>query len=379
MKKRVLVTSILSWPLGGVETHLWNLSKLLVEHGAEVTVAARFAHPEIPLLRDSQELPVHVVSTPFIQVSKLAWRRLSTGWARLVWPLQLQERFDVMFTIDVTGFVDFLAQFVKPGGYILANRFGLPDSPRGLHPLAKRRLHGFIAESSYQAERFRQVFGLSVPVAAIPYLTNAQDDAPRRRARAIDELQVVYLGRVDEHKGTYRLLDIWRRLDIHPARLDIHGGGECEQAKSRVRAMGLAEQIGVHGPFTGAPLPGILKAADLLVLPSYAEGLPLVLMEAMAYGVPFVATDVGAVHTLAEDNPDVLVVPLDNEALIKGIRDMAHAIRCGKIDGQRLQSYHQQRYSYESVSRRWLAALLEPESFWSRAAEGEPVAVAGRL
>src|SRR5208282_913892 len=87
MKKRVLVTSILSWPLGGVETHLWNLSKLLVEHGAEVTVAARFAHPEIPLLRDSQELPVHVVSTPFIQVSKLAWRRLSTGWARLVWPL----------------------------------------------------------------------------------------------------------------------------------------------------------------------------------------------------------------------------------------------------------------------------------------------------
>lgn len=377
-KKRILITSILSWPFGGVETHLWNLSKLLIEHGAEVTVATRFAHPEIPLLRDSHELPVHLVSTPFIQVSKLAWRRFSTGWAKLVWPLQFRERFDVMFTIDVTWFVDFLARFVKPDGYILACRAGMPHSPDGLHPLAKRRLHGFVAESSYQAERFREVFSLAIPMAAIPYLTNAQDNPPRRLAHSIDEMHVVYLGRVDEHKGTYRLLDIWPRLNIHPARLDIYGGGECERAKSRVLAMGLAEQVGVHGVFTGAQLPGILKAADLLVLPSHAEGLPLVLMEAMAYGVPFVATDVGAVRTLAQDNPDVLVVPLDNEALIKGIREMAQAIRSGKIDGQRLQSYHQQRYSYDSVSQRWLAALLEPESFWGRGAEAELVRAAGR-
>ena len=269
MKKRILITSILHWPFGGVETHLWNLSKLLVEHGAEVTVATRFAHPEIPLLRDSHELRVRLVSTPFIQASKPAWRRFSTGWAKLVWPLQLRQRFDVMFTIDVTWFVDFLARFVRPDGYILACRAALPISPQHMHPLAKRRLHGFIAESSYQAERFREVFSLAVPVAAIPYLTNAQDDPPRRRARSIGELHVVYLGRIDEHKGTYRLLDIWPHLDIQPARLDLYGGGDCERVNSLVLAMGLAKQIGVHGTFTAAQLPEILNAA------TWSSSLPM--------------------------------------------------------------------------------------------------------
>jgi glycosyltransferase involved in cell wall biosynthesis len=367
-KKRILLTSILRWPPGGVETHLWNLSKLLVEHGAEVTVATRFGHPEIPLLRDGHELPVRLVSTPFMQARKPRWRRCSSGWARFVWPFQLRKHFDVMLTIDTTWFVDFLARFVKADGYVLANRAALPLSPQHLDPLAKCRLHGFIAESSYQAERFREVFGLTIPVAAIPHLTNMQDDPPPRRARSVDELHVVYLGRIDEYKGTYLLLDLWPHFNIQPARLDLYGGGDCERVERIAQSMGLEKQIGVHGAFTAAQLPRILEAADLLVLPSYEEGLPLVLMEAMAYGVPFVATDVGAVHTLAQDNPDVLVVPLDNEALIKGIGDMAQAVRSGKIDGQRLQSYHQQRYSYDSVSRRWLAALLEPES-WIGVAE----------
>ena len=376
MKKRILITSILHWPYGGVETHLFNLCKLLVEHGAEVTVATRFGHREIPLLRDGHELPVRLVSTPFMQTHKPRWRRCSSGWAKFIWPFQLRDRFDVLFTIDITWFVDFLARFVKADGYVLANRAALPLSPHHIDPLARRRLHGFIAESSYQAERFREVFSLSVPMAAIPYLTNARDNAPPRRVRSVDELHVVYLGRIDEHKGTYRLLDLWPRLNIQPARLDFYGGGDCERVNSIAQSMGQAKRIGVHGSFAATQLPEILEAADLLILPSYEEGLPLVLMEAMAYGVPFVATDVGAVRTLAEDNPDVLVVSLEDEALIQGIREMARAVRAGRTDGQRLQSYHRQRYSYESVSRRWLEALLEPESFWTRAAEAQQLPLA---
>ena len=373
MKKRVLISSILYMPFGGVETHLWHLSKLLVEHGAEVTVATRFGHPEIPLLRDGYQLPVRLISTPFLQVRQPPWSRFSTGWARLVWPLQLREAFDVLFTIDVTWFADFLARFVKPGGHILANRAAMPIGPDHIHPLAKRRLHGFIAESAYQAEKFREVFNLTVPIAAIPYLTNTQQEAPRRLPRSVGQLHVAYLGRIDVRKGTYRLLEIWPRLNIQPARLDIYGGGDCDHLNRVVRALGLTGQVGVHGAFTGSQLPEILEAADLVVLPSEGEGLPLVLMESMAYGVPFVATDVGAIHTLAQDNPDVLVVPREDDALIRGIEDMARAIRAGRINGQRLQSYHRQRYSYDSVARRWMEALLEPEIFWRSYSESVAV------
>jgi glycosyltransferase involved in cell wall biosynthesis len=90
----------------------------------------------------------------------------------------------------------------------------------------------------------------------------------------------------------------------------------------------------------------------------------IVLLEAMAHGVPFVATNVGAVRTLAEDNPDVRVVPLDNEALKNAIEEMAQAIRSGQVRGDRLQAYHQARYGYEVISRQWLEALLQPEQFW---------------
>jgi len=111
-------------------------------------------------------------------------------------------------------------------------------------------------------------------------------------------------------------------------------------------------------------LPAIFDRADLLVLPSAGEGLPLVLMESMAYGVPFVATDVGAIRSLARDNPDVSVVPLSDAVLQLGIERMARAVRSGQIDGRRLQQYHRERYGYDLVANRWLQALLHPEEFW---------------
>ena len=109
----------------------------------------------------------------------------------------------------------------------------------------------------------------------------------------------------------------------------------------------------------------IMERDDLLVLPSEEEGLPVVLLEAMAYGVPFVATDVGAVRTYGEDNPDVRIVPLNNDKIASGIGEMVNAIRAGEIDGQRLQRYYQVHYAYEKLSSAWLDAI-ENAATWVR-------------
>jgi glycosyltransferase involved in cell wall biosynthesis len=111
----------------------------------------------------------------------------------------------------------------------------------------------------------------------------------------------------------------------------------------------------------------ILANVDLVVLPSETEGLPVVLLESMAHGVPFVATDVGAVRTLAEENPDVRVVPpLSNAALKEAIIEMESDIRFSKVGGERLQQFHRAKFGYERLSRLWVQALLNPEEFWSR-------------
>ena len=128
------------------------------------------------------------------------------------------------------------------------------------------------------------------------------------------------------------------RLNIQPARLHFHGDGpERASLEQAIRERNLLSRVTVHGAAAPEELPAIFDRADLLVLPSAGEGLPLVLMESMAYGVPFVATDVGAIRTLAQDNPDVSVVPLSDAALQFGIERMARAIRSGQIDGRRLQ------------------------------------------
>jgi glycosyltransferase involved in cell wall biosynthesis len=90
----------------------------------------------------------------------------------------------------------------------------------------------------------------------------------------------------------------------------------------------------------------------------------LTLLECLAYGVPFVASDTGAIPTLAEDNPDVRVVPLEQAAFKKAIEDMSASIRAGQIRGDRLQEWHRARFGYVQTSKQWLQAILAPEQFW---------------
>jgi len=354
--KRVLISAPL-YANGGIEAHLFSLCRLLVEHGAEVTLVSRYARRSIRLVQQHRQIPIRLYTTPFAESGGLA----STLWATLAWPLHLLPRFDVLHTLDVSPFVNFLALFLKPGGYLIGGRAGIvPPVPGFVEPRVQRKLDGFLVEADALAEKYQ----LDIPIAVIPHLGNVRCAAERQR-RPVDELQVVFLGRLHADKGVFRLLEIWPRLNIQPAHLHFHGDGpERASLEQAIRDRNLLSRATVHGAAAPEELPAIFDRADLLVLPSAGEGLPLVLMESMAYGVPFVATDVGAIRSLARDNPDVSVVPLSDAALQLGIERMARAIRSGQIDGRRLQQYHRERYGYDLVASRWLQALLHPEEFW---------------
>jgi glycosyltransferase involved in cell wall biosynthesis len=365
MGKRVLITARLNGA-GGVETHLLNLCRLLIQHGADVTLVSRCVNPETPLMRLRQEIPIRFISTPFAH--DLRWFRLSTAWALAVWPLLLRRDFDVLLTIEASPFTKFLAAFLRPNGRALLNRAGaLARSSDILNPHARSVLSGVLVESSLQAEAARCAFGLTVPVVGLPLLSHS-GSVPRRDRRlcAGDALRIAFLGRFDPAKGIYRLLDLWPKLKLSSARLDFYGHGpERDRLVKMICVRGLTDRVAVHGGWAdAAELTTIMNRTDMIVLPSEAEGLPLVLLEAMAYGVPFVATEVGAVRTLAEENPDVQIVSCNDESLQTGIESLARGLRNGQIQGERLQAYHQARYGYESLSRLWVAALLQAEDFW---------------
>src|SRR5271169_6365137 len=261
--KRVLISAPL-YANGGIEAHLFNLCRLLVEHRAEVTFVSRYARRSIGLVQQHRQIPIRLYTTPFAENGGPA----STLWATLCWPLHLLPRFDVLYTLDVSPFVNFLALFLKPGAYLIGGRAGMvPPIPDFIEPSVQRKLDGFLVEAYALAEKYQ----LDIPISVIPLLANVRWAAERQH-RPVDELQVVFLGRLHTDKGVFRLLEIWPRLNIQPACLHFHGDGpERASLEHAIRDRNLLSRIIVHGAAAPEELPAIFDRADLLVLPSEGE------------------------------------------------------------------------------------------------------------
>ncbi len=130
---------------------------------------------------------------------------------------------------------------------------------------------------------------------------------------------VAFVGRLDSVKGVPLLIEAFAEVrKMHPeARLSIIGDGpERAACEARATALGIRQATTFHGYKASDQVAGVLRQADMLVLPSFAEGVPVVLMEAMASGIPVVASGVAGVAELVENGISGFTVPPgDVEAL----------------------------------------------------------------
>lgn len=123
---------------------------------------------------------------------------------------------------------------------------------------------------------------------------------------------VTFVGRLDSVKGVPLLVEAFAKLrTAHPeARLSIIGDGpERAACEARVAALGMGEVTTFHGYKASHEVAEMLRHSDMLVLPSFAEGVPVVLMEAMASGIPVVASGVAGVGELVENGVSGFTVP----------------------------------------------------------------------
>ncbi|HZW30478.1 MAG TPA: glycosyltransferase family 4 protein [Isosphaeraceae bacterium] len=161
------------------------------------------------------------------------------------------------------------------------------------------------------------------------------------RARMARELPlhgpvVLFIGNLLPVKGLEVLIDAFARLAGQG--VDFHGlligrGPLRSRLEARVRRLGLDGRVKLLGSRPHDQLPDWYRAADLFVLPSYSEGVPIVLLEAAACGTPFVASRVGGIPEIAHLGTSRLVPAGDAEAL-------AEAIRAGLADGRRERLPH---------------------------------------
>ncbi|KAB8051522.1 MAG: glycosyltransferase family 4 protein [Janthinobacterium sp.] len=129
---------------------------------------------------------------------------------------------------------------------------------------------------------------------------------------------VLMLGRLGKPKGTYDLLEAARgvRDEFPSIQLALGGDGEHDKVKAAAAQMDLAGQVHLLGWVTGNDKEHALRTASIYALPSYNEGLPMSVLEAMAAGLPVISTPVGGIPEAISDGVEGFLVPPGDVVLL---------------------------------------------------------------
>ncbi|MFZ1989504.1 MAG: glycosyltransferase family 4 protein [Alphaproteobacteria bacterium] len=195
-----------------------------------------------------------------------------------------------------------------------------------------RSADAIIVLSPEWAEFFKEL----APRVAVVVIPNAVAIPPR-----LDEAhwsgthawRIACLGRLWERKGTWDLLRAFAQLE-QSAELSLAGDGEIERARSLAQELGVAERVKLLGWIDAETRAQVLSEAHIFALPSYVEGLPMALLEAMSYGLPVISTPVGGIPTLIKHGVNgILIEPGDVISLQQALRHLMtnpnEAVRLG--------------------------------------------------
>jgi glycosyltransferase involved in cell wall biosynthesis len=153
---------------------------------------------------------------------------------------------------------------------------------------------------------------LGVPAHRVEIVTNGVP-APlvARRTSPGTGLRLLFAGNLSDRKGLPELLQAMAdpALARLPVTLTVAGGGDIAHYRAQADRLGLDGRVEFLGWTPGPDLAGWMAQADALVLPSHDEGLPLVVLEALAIGLPVVCTPVGEVPDHLEDDRHACFVP----------------------------------------------------------------------
>jgi len=391
---------IVNLDIGGAQEVVRTLSEELLESGCPTVVCS---FKDGPLRARIEQLGIPVEVLPQRRYSILAFpfyvREMFTIRQALVRLVQKYE-IDVIQT-HLLRSLDFLVATLRFGAqrplifwtvhnYNFALRpeqlphfRWLAGTKQAAHSWLYRRMahwvNGFIAVSNDVAAGILKTIG---PVQErIAIISNGVDTrryemladrSTTRRTLGFTEDEILYtvVGTLKEQKGHRYLIEavaplIARTPELH---ILIVGDGELRGSlEAQVRAAGI--EGNVHFLGNRSDVPSILSASDVFVLPSLWEGLPMALIEAMASGLPVIATLVsGSQQVVEQGRSGILVPPGEMVPLRQAIEDLLadpeKARLLGKAARQRVEeAYSARRQAEEHLSlyrREWGHLVHEP-------------------
>lgn len=157
-----------------------------------------------------------------------------------------------------------------------------------------------------------------------------------------DIFNLLYLGHIYEKKGIFDLVSLIKdHKEEYKGKLMLHIGGglyEVDRLLNILKNEDLNDVIKFEGWVSGEKKQELLNISDAYILPSYAEGVPISILEAMSYHLPIIATNVGGIPSIVGNQNGILVEPGNKSQLKDAINRLIHS----KIQRDKMgeASYH---------------------------------------
>ncbi|UPW19197.1 glycosyltransferase [Agarivorans sp. TSD2052] len=209
----------------------------------------------------------------------------------------------------------------------------------------------------------KEMVGLGIEHAKISVIYNGVDHQKFGgvTARPFRQNYVLYVGNLKADKGVLELYQGFAQIASEQPALQLvyAGTGAMKRIiEQQADADDLAKRVHFLGSVEHALLPAWVAHADLLALPSYAEGVPNVVLEAMACGTPVLATSVGGIPEVVDEACcGVLIPPQDSIAVAQGLQQ----ILARKWDKQTIKQ-HASQFSWQTNQQQFLSMLKNGEA-----------------
>lgn len=163
-------------------------------------------------------------------------------------------------------------------------------------------------------------------------------DALLERQKRSSNNTVLYLGEIGKRKGCYDIPSVVEEVakKIPDVRFILGGAGEVEKIKKLLNDKGMQKYVEFPGWVRGDQKDRLLREADVFLLPSYNEGMPMSILDAMGYGLPIVSTNVGGISKIVHDgNNGYLCQAGDIIGLSEAIIELLQDVELLKTFGER--------------------------------------------
>jgi glycosyltransferase involved in cell wall biosynthesis len=212
----------------------------------------------------------------------------------------------------------------------------------------------------------------------------------RKHQEPADYVRVFYIGNLGAGKGIYDILEAARRLKgqgTGPFQVILAGPFNDRQEELRVRMLvaehHLAETITFLGTIYERQKEAAFLQADIFVLPSYSEGMPQSLLEAMAYGLPVVVSNVGGIPELVREGQEGLLIrPGDIDELCRALKQLMESVECrqrmGAAARQRMAAHHTVEIYLRQLQELYDSVLTAPAASRSSKNPAPALAPKGR-